>query len=187
MDTNPFQTPETGFDATPAVRLAGLPRVDGDYLVVASGTVLPPVCVKTNQPVSQRDLVRKQFDWCSPWVALLLLVNLLVLLIVYFIVRKKCSLTFGLAPRIRRGYRTRMLVKIAIVIALLFAIPLSAALDSSVAIAISVVLFLVGVVSLFIGNSPLRVAKHREGMFWIKGFSPEYLASFKPGSNPNGS
>jgi hypothetical protein len=96
MDTNPFQTPETGFDAMPAVRLAGLPRVDGKCLVVASGTVLPPVCVKTNQPVSEGDLVRKQFDWCSPWVALLLLVNVLVLLIVYFIVHKKCSLTFGL-------------------------------------------------------------------------------------------
>jgi hypothetical protein len=79
-----------------------------------------------------------------------------------------------------------MLVKIAAVIALLLAIPLSVALDSGIAIAIAVVLFLVSVVSLFIGNSPLTVTKHREGMFWIRGFSPEYLASFKPGSSPDG-
>jgi uncharacterized protein YneF (UPF0154 family) len=187
MDTNPFQTPETGFDVTPAARLPGLPRAEGDFLVVASGTVLPPLCVKTNQPVSQRDLVRKQFDWCSPWVALLILVNLLVLIIVYFIVRKRCSLTFGLAPQVRKAYRRRMLVKIAAVIALFFAIPFSAALDSNIAIVIVVVLLLAGIVALFIGNSPLRVTKYREGMFWIKGFSPEYLAGFKPGLNPGGS
>jgi hypothetical protein len=66
MDTNPFQTPQTGFDVLPAARLAGLAHVDGRFLVVASGTVLPLRCVKTNRPVSEGDLLRKQFDWCSP-------------------------------------------------------------------------------------------------------------------------
>jgi hypothetical protein len=111
---------------------------------------------------------------------LLIFLNLLVLIIVYLIVRKRCVLTFGLDPRVRRAYRNRMLVEIAIAVALLFAIPLAAALDSAVVIATVVILFLIAVVALFIANSPLSVTKYREGMFWVKGFSAEYLASFSP-------
>jgi hypothetical protein len=30
-------------------------------------------------------------------------------------------------------------------------------------------------IALFVGNSPLRVVDHRDGLFWVKGFSQEYL------------
>jgi hypothetical protein len=187
VDTNPFQTPETGFVATLAPPLAGLPRVDGNCLVVASGTVLPPFCVKTNRPVSEGDLVRKQFDWCPPWVAILIIVNLLILIVVYFLVRKRCLLTFGLDPRVRKGYRRRMLLKIAAAILLFLAIPVVSALEangSPIATIIVLVLFLVAVVSIFIGNSPLSVAKHQKGMFWIKGFSKDFLQRFDQAPPP---
>jgi hypothetical protein len=44
---------------------------------------------------------------------------------------------------------------------------------------IVLVLFLIAVVSLFFGNSPLRVVKYRNGVFWIQGFSEEFLANIK--------
>jgi hypothetical protein len=184
MDTNPYQSPATDAFAMPAERFGDLPRVDGKYLVVASGMVLPPVCVKTNQPVTEGDLVRKQFYWCSPWFALLVLLSGLLLILVYFIARRKCVITFGLDPRLRKSYRRWMLLKTTAAILLFFAIPLSTAIDVTIAPVVVVVLFLVAVVSLFIGNSPLSVVKYRKGMFWIKGFSNEYLANFGSSIDP---
>jgi hypothetical protein len=48
----------------------------------------------------------------------------------------------------------------------------------------ALVLFLVAVVALFVGNSPLSVVKYREGMFWIRGCSGEFLASVNQGAVP---
>ena len=176
MDTNPYQSPLA--DAVAADHaLATGPLVDGKCLVLVSGTILPAHCVRTNQAVTEGDMTRKRFDWAAPWVALLILVNVIVLLLVYFLVRKKCFLTFGLHPSVRRKYRNRLLLKALIAIALFFAIPVTAAIESTAAIVVAAVLFIVAVVSLFIGNSPLRVVRYREGKFWIKGFSDEYLAS----------
>jgi hypothetical protein len=144
--------------------------------------VLPAICVKTNEPVSEDDLVRKNFHWCSPWVGLLIVLSGLLLILVYFVARKKCSLTFGLHPRLRRKYRRRVLLKVIATVLLFLAIPFSAALDLTAVPIIVMVLFLVAVVSLFIGNSPLSVVKYRKGLFWIKGFSHGYLSNFKPGA-----
>lgn len=151
--------------------------VDGKCLVVASGTVLPAVCVKTNQPVSQEDLVEKRFYWCSPIVGLLIVVSGLLLMLVYFVARRKCLLTFGLQPKLRRKYRRRVIVKTVAVIGLFFAIPVSA--ESEVLMLTVLVLFLIAVVSLFFGNSPLSVVKYRDKAFWIAGFSEEYLAEMR--------
>ena len=183
MDTvNPYESPATSTIAIPAERLNTLPTVDGECLVVASGTVLPPLCVKTNEPVSKDDLIRKRFDWCSPWIAFSIALGAPILILVYFIARKKCSLTFGLHPHLRRKYRRRMVFKVVATIALFFAIPFSATFDAIAVLIIVMVLFLVALVSLFFGNSPLSVVKYRKGAFWVKGFSREFLAEFAPGS-----
>jgi hypothetical protein len=56
MDQNPYQAPATASFATQENRNF---RVDGKFLVVESGTVLPLLCVKTNQPLSKEDLVTR--------------------------------------------------------------------------------------------------------------------------------
>lgn len=180
MDLNPYQSPTASCDATTAERFADFPSVDGKCLVVASGTVLPPVCVKTNQRLSEKDLVCKRFEWCTPWVALLVLLSPLLLILAYFLVRRKCSLTYGLHPQIRKKYRKRILLKIVAAIVLLLAIVLSASVDAAAVAMLFVFLFLVSLVWLFVGNSPLSVVKYRKKMFWIKGFSDEFLATFEP-------
>jgi hypothetical protein len=181
-DINPYQSPETSPLDAPAEHADGRPWVDGGCLVVASGTVLPPVCVKTNERVSENDLMRKDYHWCSPLVGLLVLASGLLLILVYFAARKKCSVTFGLHPRVRWKYRRRVLLKVVATIVLFLAIPYSATVDDTALPFLVMVLFLAVIVSFFIGNSPLSVVKYRKGMFWVEGFSREFLADFKPES-----
>lgn len=170
MDVNPYQVPVTAPPVQPKL------RVDGKYLVVRSGTVLPPFCVKTNVPVQQEDIRQKRLTWCSPWVAALILINVLVLLIVYFIVRKHCLLTFGLSPEARRKYRNRVFIKLGIVAAFTVGVSIAALSDSAGVIVTMIIFLIIAVLALFIGNTPLTAAKHRDGEFWISGCSPEFLA-----------
>jgi len=72
-----------------------------------------------------------------------------------------------------------MLLKAVATIGLIVAGLFSAAVGANVVGIIALVLFFVAVASLFFGNSPLTVVKHRNGRFWIKGFSDEFLENFK--------
>ena len=174
MDDNPYQSPTV--DRSAALSTANV-RVDGKYLVVASGAVLPPLCVKTNAPVQQQDIRQRRLSWCPPIVGLLILLSGLLLILVYFIARKHCTITFGLSPAVRQKYRNRRILKIVAVVVLFFVLALTAAIDSAAVILTVFILFLVSVISLFIGNAPLAIAKHRKGEFWISGCSKEFLAA----------
>ena len=70
-----------------------------------------------------------------------------------------------------------MIFKGVAAVVLFCAIPVAAAADSDAAIAIVLILFLIAIIVLLIGNSPLRIVKHRRGEFWIKGCSWEFLNS----------
>jgi hypothetical protein len=157
---------------------SSLPRVDGKCLVVSSGTVLPPICVKTNQSVSEGDVVRGNLYWCPTWVVLAGAFSGPLLILVYFIARKKCSIAFGLQPSLRRRLRIQTLLTVIGAVTLFFALPFAAATDSTPVVISVVALLIVAVVALFVGNSPLAVVKYREGMFWIEGFSGRFRSRF---------
>lgn len=176
MDENPYQAPATVSDA---VQSEGEVRADGKYLVVRTGTVLPLYCVKTNQPVGEQELRRRRLTWCSPFVGLLILLSGLLLILVYFLLRKNCVITYALAPEVRRKHRNRRLAKIAAVVMLFFAVPIAAGSDSTPVILVVTLLFFAAVVSLFVGNSPLVVSKYQQGEFWIAGCSQDFLARFE--------
>jgi len=150
-------------------------RVDGKYLVVRSGTVLPEFCVKSNEPISRQDFQTRTLSWCSPFIGLLILLSGLVLILAYFLVRKKCTITFGMAPEKWHGYRLRRRITFVAAAALFFALLFAAGLDSTPLIIVVFVLFLVAIISLFLGNSPLAITKHRNGEFWISGCSRLFL------------
>ncbi|MCY2989988.1 MAG: hypothetical protein NTY19_19265 [Planctomycetota bacterium] len=132
--------------------------------------------MKTNQPVSEADFKQRRLSFCPPIVGLLILLSGLLLILVYFIARKSCLITVGVSPSVRRKYRNRWIVKIVAVVVLFFAILFAAAIDSTPLIIIVFVLFIVAIVSLFIGNSPLTITKYRKGEFWVSGCSREFLA-----------
>jgi len=131
MDHNPYQAPTVASTATLSTTNA---RVEGKCLVVTSGAVLPPFCVKTNTAVQQQDVQQRRLSWCPPIVGLLILMSGLLLILVYFIVRKQCMITFGLSPAVRKKYRNRRIFKIIAVIVLFFALPFTAAIDSTAVI-----------------------------------------------------
>ena len=173
MNSHSYQPPTA---ETTTVLADNSLRVDGRQLVVRSGVVLPKMCVKTNEPVTEPDFQRRCLSWCPPIVGLLILLSGLLLIFVYFIARKKCVITFGASPAVRWKYRRRRIVRSVAAVALFFAIPFVAGIDSTPITCIVVVLFLVAVVSLFVGNAPLTITKHHKGEFWISGCSRDFLA-----------
>ncbi|WP_010587866.1 hypothetical protein [Schlesneria paludicola] len=188
MSGNPFEAPlsdlnpETDRDA---IHL-GEVWVDGKQLVVRSNTVLPPFCIKTNEPIPESELIKKTLTWLPPAYALVLLLGgPLLLLIVYLLVRKQCVLTYGIASSIRRKRRNRILLNCVISLLLFLAIPLTAPLKSPVPMVTALLAFIGSIVSLLLMGSQLRITKHRKGEFWISGCSADFLARFE--AQPNSS
>jgi hypothetical protein len=196
MATNPYESPQTDCHAPENWQESAL-RVDGRYLVVPTETVLPPVCIRTNRTVSEADMVRVSLFWCSPWVAILALGGLLVIPAL-FLQGRRFTVTCGMIPSVRRLYRIGRICKTAAVIGCFVTLLLtgavfvgmfvfypSAVLDIGPAVIGKGVMFVLavgsgsGFVSLLIGNWPLSLAKHRQGMFWVDGCSEEYLARFE--------
>ncbi|MDB5347742.1 MAG: hypothetical protein JWP89_6119 [Schlesneria sp.] len=187
IDDNPFRSPasDIGFpDGKPFELVQSGPmRVDGKFLVVKSGVVLPLFCVKTNTPLAESNLRKKSLTWCPNYVFVFFLFCGLLSILLYFLLRKQCSVTYGLSAEVQRKYRTRLLVKSLIVVALFVALPLTAGFDQAVS-TIAIVLFLISVIALLLGNSPLSITNHQKGEFWISGCSSEFLSRIAGQADP---
>ena len=157
--------------------LRQFPEADGKALVVVSGTSLPHRCVKSNLPVSDREMVRKELYWCNPLYLLLIFAGVLIAIIVYYLCRKKCTLIYGLHQSVRRKYQIRLLVKVAVTIALFLAMLFSTTTNSGPLIASLIIAFFVSLIVTALGNSPISIKNHVDGRFWIKGCSKEFLVS----------
>jgi hypothetical protein len=155
-------------------------RVEGDAFVCPSGCTMPQICVKTNQPVSERDMILTNLKWCPNSLGLWAVLGSPWLIVAYFAGRDLCLITYGLD----RGLRSRsifltILKVLACALSLVAAIYLACSESTNWIIEPLMytffVLFLLAVLALFMGRQPLYVADHRDGMFWIKGFSQDYL------------
>ena len=182
---NPYAAPASDLEVDDVVTDSEI-RVDGKFLVVRSPSTLPPFCVKTNVAITPKDVKKRTITWCAPVWILTILFGGLLFVIVYLIVRKTCVISYGVSGDVRRKYRNRMLIKVACAVVLFFGIPISAASDSTIAMTVVTILFLVSIVSLFIGNSPLSVTKHKKGEFWMSGCSKEFLARIQEQKSATG-
>lgn len=176
MSDNPFAAPLADVPSL-AGNFSSVPtlRVEGNLLVVTSEVVLPPFCVKSGQPLQPNDIKRQEFYWCHPAVALLILVNIIAVMIAYYILRKKCVLTYGITPEVRWNYRKWLIIKIGLVIGSVISIPLVIITESTPLIVIAVIFFIASVIFALVNNAVLTVSRHKNGQFWIKGCSPEFL------------
>lgn len=68
---------------------------DGKFVVVKTGSDFPPRCIKCNGPVKLPVKPVKLY-WHSPWLYLLILLNILIYLIAALIVRNKAKVSPGL-------------------------------------------------------------------------------------------
>ena len=71
---------------------------DGKIVVMRHDASLPHRCIKCNEPSDEPTKVRTVY-WMNPFLYLLFLISALILIIVYFIVRKKAEIDPGLCAR----------------------------------------------------------------------------------------
>lgn len=155
-------------------------RVEGDAFVCPSGCTMPQICVKTNQPVAERDMILTNLTWSPNSLGLWVVLGSPWLLLAYFAGRDLCLITYGLDRRLRYRKNFWTIVKVLACASFLTAAIYLASSESRHWIVEPMmytffVLFLLSVIVLFMNRQPLYVGDHRDGLFWIKGFSKEYL------------
>ena len=90
--------------AAVAVAEAGGAWRDGGVLVLSREASLPSRCVRCNEPAEEPTRTRKVY-WHSPWLYLLIILNLLIYAVVAAIVRKKAIVRPGLCSAHKRRRR----------------------------------------------------------------------------------
>lgn len=71
---------------------------DGNFVVALQDTPLPPRCVKCNAPADPPTRMRTLY-WVNPFLYLLFLISPLILVIVYYVVRKRAEVDPGLCEQ----------------------------------------------------------------------------------------
>jgi hypothetical protein len=153
-------------------------RVEDGLLVVPSGCVLPPICIRTNQPVSANDLILTNLFWSPPAVLpLYLLLGPIAALHAQFLAHEMCEITYALSPSIWRWAVFRRVVCSVLAIAFFVAMAFLAAANFSPWLFVPPgILFVVALIGAVAGPAHLSIVKCRNGMYWIKGFRPDYLS-----------
>jgi len=154
-------------------------EIEGQLLTLYSGTVLPPFCVRTGEPVSPAQMERRILHWCPLWVFILMFVGPFVGFVLYAILRQKCLITFGMSKTAKRPYWIRVGIASFLMVAAAAGVVIGAKMKMGAIILGSVVLVPVAIIIMLVGNSPLSAARYDNGRFWIKGCSPAFLASLK--------
>jgi hypothetical protein len=157
--------------------------IDGDFLVLTDRTALPLRCVRTNRPVSEREYQ----TWDLPWLPLSLKIVMCLapafLLFAPFVVRRRCRVKAGISKRVRFRYLLRKLLACLFILGSLIAPVVCLGLGQLGAAMVSAVLFPFlfwgGFILLILFTSPLTIQQHIGDYFWLKGCSPEFLASIK--------
>lgn len=185
FESNPYAAPLA--PAIPPPMPYAVPQVpyfrDGKLLVVRDGTALPMVCIRTNQPVTEKDWRKtKTLIWTPPWVYALIIVNLLIAAIVATIIQKKAKVTYSLGREARASINKKvgicLLMLFGAVGAIVVAFVQSNSGDSSFgALIITAVVLLIGSLVMMILTNPIKVSGYRDGWFQVKGCSPEFLDS----------
>jgi len=202
-ETNPYATPATA-EVAPVFPAHGFRR-DGEFVVVRTGAVLPKRCIQTNEPIGQDDWIKeKKLQWsprwaglCTslPYVSLILLQSWLpsifkdyftVVIVVMMIgsvatasvFLKACFVTYGLKGSVYRKQRRARLTFVG----LIGLAGVASMLCAFLGYFMWVVVILVGMVIVSSLSAvrllrSFRVTRYRDGEFWLKGCSPEFLDS----------
>lgn len=160
-------------------------RADGKNIVVpiADGR-LPHRCIKTNQPVTEDEVKRKALYWSTPAIFFAILINLLVVIILHYVLRKKVMIDIPLS---RQGQAIVTKNKIiawsaffggfALFITGMVAAGNQAGTAMIMLIPVGLLVLLFGLAFGVRKGCALRVVKLKEGNAWLAGASKEYLAS----------
>lgn len=102
--SNPYAAPTSQLDT-----FSHQCKRDGKYLILPNGSDLPARCIKCNAPV-EHDTKRITLYWHTPWLYLLVLLNILIYIVVGLIARRTHAVTPYLCEDHRRQRRIRMTI-----------------------------------------------------------------------------
>ncbi|MBA3481426.1 MAG: hypothetical protein H0T51_06385 [Pirellulales bacterium] len=157
------------------------PRIDPPHLIIPSKTALPKRCIVTNEPVSDSEYQVWDLPCIPRWLIALMFMGIFFLLTGPY-VRHRCKVKAGLSKRARRNRRLKRLLLLLVVFSPLF-------VASAAIAAMSPHWLLPGLISVMaayftipymvLTSQPLRVRQSRDGLHWVDGCSPAFLASLE--------
>ncbi|MBI1335496.1 MAG: hypothetical protein GC164_00880 [Phycisphaera sp.] len=114
----------------------------------------------------------------------------------YLIVRKKCEVTYFMSQQAQADRTRKLLIAGGVfcmgIFGFIASFVIADAIDRTqweglipVPFIVSVVLFILGIVLLMVFQNTIRIRKHKDGRFWLKGFCNEYLEMLRDVSHPD--
>jgi len=172
IDPNPYAPPRSD----EPLNTMGL-NIEGNALVVAQNPVtLPPGCVSCGAPIDSGHVrISKKLTWAPKWILLLILVNMLILLVVYFIVRKVLAVDFGLCAQCNRTIRKKRLITAGAWLATVALFVGSYLANSELVFIVALLMFLAALIMAILHAQPLRLKRYRKPWFYVVGMEPSYL------------
>ncbi len=155
--------------------------VQADKVLLQSGAILPAYCIRTGVPVDRHEMVTKSFTWCPR--AILLMSPLILVypftplfIIAYFLLNKKCVVTFATSEPIQRR-NSLALGYIAVSAAVIVGLAVDGFNHFPVIFPIQLLLVIscLVVYYLFIAKNDLSISAHQRGWFVVSGFSEEFI------------
>ncbi|HEV2693970.1 MAG TPA: DUF4339 domain-containing protein [Verrucomicrobiae bacterium] len=146
----------------------------GKKIVTVSETIFPDRCVKCNAPANGFRLKRVLY-WQHPAYFLLILCNLLVLLIVMLIVRKKAVLHIGLCERHQQQRKTAIAASVTGILGSIVLFCVAGVMSSGWPALAGVVVLLIGVIWGIAKGRTIAATKIEKQTVWVRGAGPEFL------------
>lgn len=152
--------------------------IRGDKLLLQNEAILPAFCVRTGVPVDKHQMVTKSFTWCTNAIYIffpLIPPLTLLFIIAYFLLNKKCTVTYGLSEQVQRRSDIAL-----VYITLCFASVLGLAFygDEIFAVVFPLQALLIFsclmVYYLFAAKRNLQISAYENGWFIVSGLSEEF-------------
>lgn len=172
---NPYQSPRAELE----VRAYDGCRRDGAAVLLPRGADLPPRCVRCNAPAAA-PLKRHTLYWHSPWLYLVLLVNLLVYAIVAIAVRKRIEVTPGLCESHRRARRRDIAIGLGTLVAGAVGVFVASAADRGGVALLSGFIAFVAMVATVVRARLVRATRIDDAGARLVGFGAAFLDALGP-------
>jgi hypothetical protein len=149
------------------------------YLVVTNLTALPRRCFVTNELVADSEYQVWDLPYLPRWLWLLTFTTPILLIAAPY-APARCKIKAGLSKGVRRKV---LFIRLTLIFLMLFPFILVGAAviakfpELMLAAVISAIFPYVALPAFVLLTPPLRVVKNRDAHFYIKGCSPEFLAS----------
>jgi hypothetical protein len=154
------------------------PGAKGDVLVVRKDAMLPPLCVKCNEP-AEGGPIKRNFSWHHPALFLLILAGVLVYAIVALVVQTKGTVYLSLCARHRTRRLMMGLSAGALALGGLAMLIVAGVIGEGWPAAVGGVMLLAGLI-MGVANQTLTSKRIDDHFLWLKGAGRAFLANFPP-------